>query len=311
MAENDRLRPQLKVRAGPDGIHLFDRKSGLNLLLDEANIPVELWSAAPRQISVALTNACDLHCPYCYAPKLTANLDSERLVAWLGELDTNGCLGVGFGGGEPTLRRDLPELCRYAAEHTGLAVTFTTHGHRLDDRLAADLRGNVHFIRVSMDGVSATYETLRGTSFSSLRRRFDTVRELAPFGINFVVNSLTLPDLDAAVALGAEVGASEFLLLPEQPVRGRGGIDNSTVQALRNWVNSYQGTIPLSVSTVGAGGLPICNPLTGETGLRAYAHIDALGVLKRSSYDEAGIFIGAGGMMQALKALDLTLGSER
>ena len=77
-----------------------------------------------------------------------------------------------------------------------------------------------------MDGVGDTYERLRGRSFASLLQRFEVIRNLAPFGINFVVNSLTLPDLDAAVALAAEVGASEFLLLPEQRVRGGGGIDD-------------------------------------------------------------------------------------
>src|SRR5665213_1796872 len=59
----------LRMRYGPAGVHLFDRASGVNLLLDELPVPPELWSLAPRQVSIALTNACDLDCPYCYAPK--------------------------------------------------------------------------------------------------------------------------------------------------------------------------------------------------------------------------------------------------
>jgi hypothetical protein len=114
---------QLKVRAGPDGIHFFNRTTGVNLLLDEATVPVALWSAAPRQVSIALTNACDLRCPHCYAPKHLAELNSERLMAWLDELDANGFIGVGFGGGEPTLYRELPRVRHHAAENTGLAVT--------------------------------------------------------------------------------------------------------------------------------------------------------------------------------------------
>lgn len=304
-------RTRLKVRAGPCGIHIFNRRTGANILVDEAQVPVAMWAAAPRQVSVALTNTCDLRCQYCYAPKYQANLDSVRLMEWLKELDGNGCLGVGFGGGEPTLHRDLPLLCRYVTESTGLAVTFTTHAHKLDDRIAADLSGYVHFIRVSMDGVGVTYERLRGRPFSSLLCRFDTVRELAPFGINFVVNALTLADLDAAIALAAEVGASEFLLLPEQPVHGRGGIDSRTIRELHRWVTSYRGTIPLSISEEWAGGLPErCSHLAEETGLRAYAHIDASGVIKRSSYDESGVLVGSGGVMHALKMLELTTGGE-
>ena len=238
-------RSRLKVRAGPCGVHIFDRTTGLNVLVDEAKVPTAMWASAPRQVSVALTNTCDLHCPYCYAPKYSAQLDSELLISWLDELDSEGCLGVGFGGGEPTLYPDLARVCRYAAERTGLAVTLTTHAHRLDDRMAADLRGNLHFIRVSMDGVGDTYKRLRGRSFSSFTRRLDAVRRLAPFGLNYVVNAFTLPDLDAAVAFAADAGAAEFLLLPEQPVRGRGGINGHTAQGLREWVNSYRGSVPL------------------------------------------------------------------
>lgn len=202
---------------------------------------------------------------------------------------------------------DLPRLCEYAANTTGLGVTLTTNAQHLHAHLAADLKGNLHFIRVSMDGIGATYEMLRGRSFSSLLRRLDTVRELAPFGINFLVNARTLPDLDAATVLAAEAGATEFLLLPEQPVHGRGGIDNRSVQLLRGWVNSYRGTIPLRVSEAGAEGLPICKPLAKETGLRSYAHIDASGVIKRSSFDACGVAIGTGGVMRALKVLENSL----
>src|SRR5262249_53065107 len=88
------------------------------------------------------------------------------------------------------------------------------------------------------------------------------------------VNARTLSDLDIATTLAAEVGAAEFLLLPEQPAWGRGGIDGHTIRALRRWVSLYQGVVPLTVSEAGAEGLPICDPLLGETGLRAYAHID-------------------------------------
>lgn len=305
------LKSRPKVRVGPSGVHLFDRETGLNVLLDEAQAPPESWAKAPRQVSVALTNACDLACPHCYAPKIPAALSFRHLTGWLEELDANGCLGVGFGGGEPTLYRRFSELCRHAAQSTGLAVTFTTHAHHLTDALAASLAGSVHFVRVSMDGVGPTYEALRGRPFAALRHRLETVNALAPFGINFVVNARTLPDLDAATELAAEVGAAEFLLLPEQPVRGNGGIDERTARALQRWVDLYRGKVPLAVSEAGAEGLPTCNPLEAETGLRAYAHIDASGVLKRSSYETDGIAIDDNGVMRALSVLRSRRGEER
>jgi sulfatase maturation enzyme AslB (radical SAM superfamily) len=301
----------MRIRAGPAGIQMFDRATGLNVLLDEISVPPALWATSPRYVSVALTNACDLACPYCYAPKDPAVLDVERVASWLDELDMNGCLGVGFGGGEPTLYRGLAEICRYATQETGLAVTLTTHAHRLDDALATSLAGSVHFVRISMDGVGSTYEALRGRSFAALRRRLETLRTLAPFGINYVVNARTLPDLNAAIELAAEVGAAEFLLLPEQHTRDGGGIDHETVLALRGWVSLYRGTVPLSVSEAGADGLPTCNPLAQETGLRAYAFIGALGTLKRSSFDVNGTPIGERGLMRALDVLRTLCGEGK
>ena len=289
-----------KIRRGPSGIHIFYRDSGANVLLDELRVPPKYWSPAPRQVSVALTNACELSCPYCYAPKKPAALDFEQLKGWLAELDANGCLGIGLGGGEPTLYRRFADVCHFAAQETDLAVTFTTHGHNLDEQLIAALHGNVHFVRVSMDGVGATYETLRGRPFESLLHTLRLVKRLAPFGVNFVVNEGTLPDLDRATTLAEDLGAVEFLILPEQPVNAAGGIDDVTTSKLRVWIDRYRGSVPLTISEAGAEGMSVINPLVRESGLQGYAHIDAWGIIKRSSYDRKGVIIGARGVMRAL-----------
>jgi MoaA/NifB/PqqE/SkfB family radical SAM enzyme len=300
---NVHARSYFKVRVGPCGLHVFNRKTGLNVLLDEVQVPPNFWANAPRHVSIALTNVCDLACSHCFAPKNQVTLDFEKVISWLDDLDKNGCLGVGFGGGEPTLYPRLVDLCRYASEHTDLAVTLTTHAHHLNDELAADLTASVHFLRISMDGVGATYEAMRGQSFSAFCRRLESVRSIAPFGINYLVNSHTLIDLDAATAFASEIGAVEFLLLPEEPVNGIGGIDADTARALQRWASSYRGNVPLTVSEKGAEGLPVCNPLLSETGLSAYAHIDATGILKRSSFDGEGIAINEEGVMEALNIL--------
>jgi len=298
------MRPRsLKVRFGPAGLHVFDRITGFNVLVDEIAVPREQWAVCPRYVSLALTNACDLDCPYCYAPKHPAALDVWRVIDWLDVLDGNGCLGVGFGGGEPTLYRELAVLCKYAAQRTGLAVTLTTHGHRLSDSLLASLSGNVHLLRVSMDGVGSVYEELRHRPFAALRNRLESLRAVARFGINYVVNRRTLSDLDAAIELAADAGAVEFLLLPEQATNTGGGIDNGTAEALRRWVSLYRGKVPLTVSEAGSEGLPICNPLGRENGLRAYAFISASGVLKRSSFDDGGVPINEHGLIGALDVL--------
>ena len=242
-------------------------------------------------------------CPHCYAPKNPATLTFDRLVGWLDELDANGCVGIGFGGGEPTLYPQLVEICSYAASETNLAVTMTTHAHRLSDSLLDKLAGNLHFVRISMDGIGTTYESIRDRSFDALLESINLLSNITHFGINYVVNSKTIGYLDAAVRLAADLGASEFLLLPEEPVGRGSGIDSETTTILRDWVYGYCGSVPLSTSEGNADSLPTCNPFTLETGLAAFAHIDASGMMKKTSYDLSGILIREDGLMAALKKL--------
>lgn len=301
----------MKSRIGPNGVHLFDRISGLNVLLDELRPEEAAWSTSPRQVSIALTNVCDLHCAYCYAPKHKASLHTDQVLGWLKELDTGGCLGIGFGGGEPTLHPDFVDICKWAAGETQLAVTFTTHGHRLTPQLVERLKGSIHFARISVDGVARTYEEQRGKKFASLLRGMESIATLSPFGINVVVNDRTVAELDAMSELAQEVGASELLLLPQQATTAVASMDDVVGWALQNWVSNYKGKVRLAVSEAGASGLPTCEPLPDERGLQAYAHIDATGILRASSYSSAGAKIGDAGVLSALKRLRNTLEIQR
>lgn len=258
---------------------------------------------SPRQVSIALTNVCDLHCAYCYAPKHKASLHTDQVIGWLKELDTEGCLGVGFGGGEPTLHPDFVDICKRAAGETQLAVTFTTHGHRLTPQLVERLTGSIHFARISVDGVGRTYEEQRGKQFASLLRGMESISTLSPFGINVVVNERTVAELDAISELAQKVGASELLLLPQQATTVVASIDEVVGRALQDWVSNYRGKVRLAVSEAGAAGLPTCDPLPDERGLQSYAHIDASGMLRASSYSPAGAKIGDAGVLSALKRL--------
>ena len=281
----------MKVRRDQSGVHFFDRECGLNVLLDEVDIPLHERAWAPRFVSIALTNACDLHCRFCYAPKHVARLDVDSIVAWAIELDKGGCLGVGFGGGEPTLHPNFARLCQRVATETQLAVSFTTHGHRITEALAEQLDGAVHFVRVSMDGAGDTYERIRGRSFEALLEKLRLVRAIAPFGVNYVVNDETIGELDAAAAMSFEHGAFEMLLLPERPVAGVGGIDAVTSEALTRWIQTNT-QYRLAVSDAAPiDGIPIANPYRDGGGVSAYAHLDASGWLRRSSFSADGAYI--------------------
>lgn len=293
----------MKARLGPDGLHLFDRESGWNLLVDEYRAPTRDWSVAPRQVSIALTNLCDLQCSYCYAPKHRAAIDATALSTWIDELDAFGTMGVGFGGGEPTLHPHFTEICRRTASQTGVAVTFTTHGHRIHSELVSALRGSVHFVRVSVDGVGKTYERLRGRSFRKLLDRLAMARDLAPLGVNTIVNADTINDLDQIAELCERIGVQELLLLPQRRTAHAPTIGADVLTKLDKWLRHYSGRMRLSVSA-DSGLEPLaCDPLPEEAGLRSYAHIDASGHVRPSSFSRSGQLIHADGVIAAISRL--------
>lgn len=274
----------MKTRRSGDGLLLFDRNTGLNILFDEMKIPSSQWSRAPRFVSFALTNLCDLHCPFCYAPKQTASLDFRDLVSWAKELDQHDCIGVGFGGGEPTLYPRFPELCNVLTQSTQLSVSFTTHGHRFSTKLRDQLVGGVHFIRVSMDGVRGTYEQIRNRRFCEFLNQLKIIKDTSPFGINFVVRDTTITDLDEAADLAFEEGAKELLLLPE---RSSTGLQERTLQKLREWISTTSSSIRLSISeSQMIDGIPLANPFLKEKSLQSYIHVNAFGNVSQTSFHQ-------------------------
>ena len=292
-----------KIRLSAAGVHLFDRVSGMNVLLDEVPVPAEQFSRAPRYLSIALTNACELHCAYCYAPKHAAVLDRERVLAWAVELDAAGCLGVGFGGGEPTAYRRFVQLCSDVAHSTSMAVTFTTHGHRLTPELVESLRGAVHFVRLSVDGVEATYERLRGRPFAAVVQAAGLLSSLAPFGINAVINADTVGELDDLAEFADRVGASELLLLPEQPTAASPGISDADAERLVEWAATARNKVRLAISRTGLeAALPTAEAVPGERPLDAHMHVDATGVLRPHAYAPTGLSVGDS-IMEAVQAL--------
>lgn len=291
------------VRFSDAGMHLFDRVSGLNVLLDEVAVPPEHFSAAPRYLSVALTNGCELRCAYCYAPKHPAMLDATRVLEWAAELGGAGCLGVGFGGGEPTAHPRFLDICQQIARDTAMAVTVTTHGHRITARLADELRGSLHFTRLSVDGVGGTYERLRGRPFAAVAAAAQLLRSVAPLGVNTVVNADTVGELDRIAQFAVDVGARELLLLPQQATGSVPGITSRDAARLVAWVRSCDLPLRLAISRSGfedaVGGVEV---VPRERPLDSHLHLDATGVLRADAYAAAGVPVD-GSIVKAVHAL--------
>lgn len=60
------------------------------------------------------TYVCNLNCTHCYSrsPRYPKDLSNSQYVNIAGQIVENNVFAVGFGGGEPTLRKDFLEILR-------------------------------------------------------------------------------------------------------------------------------------------------------------------------------------------------------
>ena len=73
--------------------------------------PLPIWA------HLWITDKCNLSCDYCYVFDNTSpNPSTNQVKSWVAHADQLGSAIVAFMGGEPTLRRDLPEIVASADE---------------------------------------------------------------------------------------------------------------------------------------------------------------------------------------------------
>lgn len=180
----------------------FDRATGRNVLM-RGDETAHLVQSAPRVVQMALTNACNKTCGFCYRPlEARSSWTFDEVLAFGRFLSHWGVLELALGGGEPTVFPRFSELVRRLHDETALAINFTTNGTRLTDALLEELAGAVGQIQVSV----YDDEDLDGTIARLVARG-------ARFGLNYLVTPARLRTLDADLLRWSAMGVRDVLLL--------------------------------------------------------------------------------------------------
>jgi radical SAM protein with 4Fe4S-binding SPASM domain len=182
-------------------LFLLEVKRSLEGRLDEHRLSsaVEVrpftmnFSELPILSEVAITYRCNLRCTFCYAGcNCTKNPiggdEREMTVAEIRRVlrkirEQAKVPSVSFTGGEPTLRRELPELVAFA-KRLGLRVNLITNGTRMKAKPARELAdAGLDSAQVSLEGTTAeTHEKVTAVR-GSFPRTLDAVRNLATAGV--------------------------------------------------------------------------------------------------------------------------------
>ena len=138
------------------------------LQFSEDKKPVVVWN---------MTRRCNLKCVHCYAHARDRDFPDELTTtegkALIDDLSAFGSPVMLFSGGEPLMRKDLPELAAYAVEK-GMRAVISTNGTLIDAETARTLKAiGLSYVGISIDGMEAIHDRFalwNGETGSRLRR---------------------------------------------------------------------------------------------------------------------------------------------
>ena len=272
------------VHRSNSGLEFHQRETGMHFLFDE--VTGRFVSDAPRYLSIALTTECNLSCPFCYVDKSKRWMFNPALAkSIVDNAAEEGTLAVSFGGGEQSLYPYLEDVLRFTHEKTPLAVGMTSNCTEELVKLTPSISRYVDFLRISMDGIRDTYYSHRGIPFEDFVKRFVYLLGYYRIGINYLVDETTIEDLDDAFSMMKDWGVRELLLLPREP-----DCPESVMSRLYEWIrrNKDEGIL-MEISSARKGNLPFLAPYREDDDSLDYAHIDAKGLMKESSFTNEGI----------------------
>jgi pyrroloquinoline quinone biosynthesis protein E len=173
---------------------------------------------SPLGLLAELTHRCPLRCPYCSNPlelsRAAAELDTETWARVFREAAALGVLQLHLSGGEPTVRRDLPDLVRHAAQ-AGLYTNLITSGVMTDAaRFDALMQAGLDHVQLSVqDAEEASADRIGGYAGGHARKlAFAALARAAglPLTLNAVVHRQNLDRLPALIDLALDLGAQRL-----------------------------------------------------------------------------------------------------
>ena len=169
----------------------------------------------PFIVSWNLTRLCNLGCGHCYLDAVQRRSEATDELSTREALDTLGQLAelapgamLVLTGGEPLMRKDLPELVRRSAQ-LGLMPVIGSNGIMLDGKRAAGLRAlGAAGVGISLDSATAGFhDRLRGLpgAWEGARRGMQAAREV---GLAVLVQTTLFEENRHELAAIADVAES-------------------------------------------------------------------------------------------------------
>lgn len=165
--------------------------------------PVVVWN---------VTRRCNLRCVHCYAQAKDVSFENElstqegkKLLDDLSEFKVPVVL---FSGGEPLVRKDLPELAEYAVQK-GMRAVISTNGTMITPNMARILKEiGLSYVGISIDGMEDINDRFRGVK-NAFKSAVNGIRNCQDAGIKvglrFTINKFNVDEIPSIFDMLEEI----------------------------------------------------------------------------------------------------------
>jgi MoaA/NifB/PqqE/SkfB family radical SAM enzyme len=166
-------------------------------------------ATVPLSVILQVTKRCDFGCVFCSETLLMGDPTLAQLDTIRGNLA--GVQRVFLSGGEPLLRRDLPEITDM---YSGFIIGLPTNATR-GLSMAPKLAGKVAFVNIGFDGPRSTFSRVRG-DYDKVMAGVRAFQQTGlPISLSAVVLRSTLPGLPYLYQIADVLDAGKLkLILP-------------------------------------------------------------------------------------------------
>ncbi|GAS84945.1 radical SAM/SPASM domain-containing protein [Paenibacillus amylolyticus] len=218
------------------GVHLIEQiNSGVELVqldkeeqqLLECMIENQFFVEEKKGLKAAyvhLTDRCNLHCVGCYSFVEERNLKDalpfEKICHVLSELKANGAEQIVFSGGEPFIRKDIVEICKFAKETLGIMNLHVISNGTMNYRRYEEAFQYIDALSISIDGYNEETRFIRDQGIMpKIISNVAYLREKAPVTLIATIHAQNINHIDEylnfAKQLDVKLSFSIFTVNPE------------------------------------------------------------------------------------------------
>ncbi len=152
----------------------------------------------PYSAQIELTLDCNGKCPFCTlhsipSSALDRDMTTEQIKSIIDQLDILKVNSVSFTGGEPTLRKDLPDLIKYIGKNYSFYTGVATNGFLLPKLLKKYPFDCLDYILISLDFPNAKlHDRYRGIKVFD--KAIEGIKIAQDRGINVIISTVVMKE---------------------------------------------------------------------------------------------------------------------